>query len=175
MIRQAKRLWSFKSLTSGTVFRLVLICWICSWFAVFIPLVLIAPIRGVENVSLYIQTLKEHFWFSAQLGAWAAILFFIFLVIFYIRLPEDTTLYVRHLWTIVGGGLGLILPTSILYATWFWGNWERYSSGVGIPALEQGLGFMLVGFVVFVQPLGLILGSIFGYSFGLKLERRKKS
>jgi hypothetical protein len=167
------RFWSFESLTVGTAFRLVLLCWICSWFAIYVPLVLLAPILGIENVSVYLRTLVEFLWGCAVFGGLNTVLFAIYLLIWIGQIWKDRTLYTRRLCAIVYGAIFLVAPTSALFAAWYWVSWKYLSSEVKpVGDWGQGLG-VLFGFVlIVVQPIGLILGTALGYALGRMFERR---
>ena len=171
-----QRFWSFKTWTADTAFRLILACWFSSSLAIYIPLVALALILGVEDVSAYASTLFESLPISVVLGGMNTIPFIIYLAIWgwRFRITRDKTIYTRQLVAIVYGALGIIAPTSAVFSAIYWDYWEWFSSDAKLPSdYEQTVGIVLTFVAIFVQPIGLIVGSLLGYVLGIFFERRQ--
>lgn len=171
---QDQRFWSFKTWTGDTAFRLILVCWFCSWLAIYAPLIALAPILGVRDASAYAWKLLEELPTSVVLGGVNTIPFIIYLAIWGWRfhISKDKTIYTRQLCAIVYGALGIIAPTSAVFSVTYLQGWEWFSSGAEFPSdYWQTVGLLLMLVAVFAQPIGLVVGSLLGYVFGALLDR----
>jgi hypothetical protein len=162
-----QRFWSFKTWTASAAFRLILFCWFYSWLGIFVslaPLAAIPPggLADVLMMSLWgagVSTIP----FVIYLGIWG----------WWFWTKEDKTIYTRQLCAIVYAALGIIVPMSAFSAFVSWVAWESFSSQGKLPTgwgQGAGLGFMVL--VIFLEPIGLAVGSALGHRRGLALERR---
>jgi hypothetical protein len=182
---EGQRVWSFSTF-GDTAFRLILLCWFCSWLIIYVPIVTLTRILGIKVAAPAHAGILAELWGSLFSAGMNTIPFVIYLGIwglwFWI-IKKDKTIYVRQLCAIVYGALGVIVPTFALFSLIYWGAWESVSSQGEVPrAYWRSIGYVsdccgaialaVLQFTVFVQPIGLVVGSALGYGLGRVLERR---